>query len=92
MQVSQPQTIRDRITVATAKYLSQAEQWVSVEIIKQHTVKLIDYLSDVAGVKCQCGKGQREPQSEAEDAKAESDFEKTVSKEVRKFLDGLRNL
>jgi hypothetical protein len=90
MQVSQPQTIRDIITAATTKYLSQAEQWVSVEIIKQRTTKLIDCLSDAAGVECQVGKGQ--PQLEAEDAKVESDFEKTVSKEVRKSLDALRNL
>ena len=50
MQVSQPQTMRDRITSATTKYLALADQWSTVEIIKEHTGKLIDLLADVVGI------------------------------------------
>ena len=42
-------------------------------------------------MKCKCKK-EREPQSEIEDGKDQTDFEKTVIKEIRKFLDGLRNV
>ena len=42
-------------------------------------------------MKCKC-KNVREPQSEIEDGKDQTDFEKTVIKEIRKFLDGLRNV
>ena len=90
MQVSQPQTMRDKIVVATTKYLSQADQWSTVAIIQEHTVKLVDYLQDVVGIQAQ-PKRDREPQSESEEVKGELDFESAVVKEVRKFVEGLKN-
>ena len=44
MQVSQPHSIREKIYLATNKYLAQAEKWDSVPIIQQHTEDLFNKL------------------------------------------------
>ena len=90
MQVSQPQTMRDKIVVYTTKYLSQTDQWSTVAVIQDHTAKLVDYLQDVVGIKPK-PKQEREPQSETEELMDKSDFEKSVLKEIRIFVDGLKN-
>jgi len=42
-------------------------------------------------MKCKC-KNERETQSEIEDGKDQTDLEKTVVKEIRQVLDGLRKV
>ena len=90
MQVTQPQTMRDKIVVYTTKYLSQSEQWSTVAVIQDHTTKLVDYLQDVVGIKPK-PKHDCEPQSEIEEVNEKSDFEKSVLKEIRVFVEGLKN-
>ena len=42
MQVTQPDTIRDKIKTMMAKYIAEADSWGTVSAIKTNTELLID--------------------------------------------------
>ena len=92
MQATQPHTIREKIHLATNKYLAQADQWDTVAVIQQHTEKLFDQLQDLLNLKPRKFNVEREPQSDAEEVKhADHKFERAIMAEVRKFVLGLEN-
>ena len=91
MQATQPETIKASIAEATTKYLVKLGQSDTVDLITEHSNKLIDRITDLLHIKLCKKKHEREPQSEREEAKSVDKFETAVNKEVRLFIENLKN-
>ena len=61
MKPTQPDTIRDKIHEVTKAYISHAGLWSTVDIIRQHSKKLIDELCDLLDLEEYKTNGVREP-------------------------------
>ena len=85
------QSVKEQIANAANAFIAQSDKWTTAATIQQHTELHVKELCQLANLKCKIAQFH-EPQSDQEEVKDGSNFEKEIVKEIRKFMEGLKNL
>ena len=86
------QSVIEQIANAWNAFMAQSDKYTTAAVLQQHIELLIKELCQLTNLKCKIAPQFPEPQSDQEEVKEGLNFEKEIVKEIRKFMEGQKNL